>query len=65
MIICIFTSKIAKIRNSKLLFLKYPKKAKIADIIDNAIKIGTVHLIVDNLFINIWLDSNYGWSIKI
>ena len=53
MIICIFTSKIAKIRNSKLLFLKYPKKAKIADIIDNAIKIGTVHLIVDNLFINI------------
>lgn len=58
MIVSIFTSMIAKIRNSKLLFLKYPKKAKIADKIDNEINIGAAHLIVDNFFINFEFDSN-------
>lgn len=55
---------IAMIRNSKLLFLKYPKKANIVDKIDRVIKTGTVHLIVDNFFINIGFDSVCGWSIK-
>ena len=44
---------IAKIRNSKLLCLKYPKNAKITDKIESAIKIGAVHLIVDNYLKNL------------